>query len=299
MRPLFFAPFFSLVLFADACHAQMQLPGAMGAPTPRGQSIATPPSGAQGPRGENYAGHFTPSKPPGIESVVGKSLSLLGSRGALQVESSSGGFVLTRFVAEGGKISHPNQACEVSMGADGPVALKVLGSPDGVTRLELDSSACPLQFDVLSGALRARSPTGACSFAQADCRIDAAGLWGPSGASFSDVEIKSIEKERGAMEKSMRAHFRVLLSKFKKNKTAAEAVVKAQAAFPAERAQTCRDYEHEEAVGFCALRITEAQDFRLQSQLAAGDAAKRPEKRQEISRRVAKPHSASPMAAPQ
>ncbi len=299
MRPLFFAPFFSLALFADACHAQMQLPGAMGAPTPKGQSIAPPSSVAQGASGEGYAGRFTPSKPPGIQSVVGKSLSLLGSRGVLQVERSGGGFVVTRFVAEGGKISHPNQLCDVSMGADGPIDLKVLGSPAGVTRLELNSSACRVQFDILNGALRARGPTGACAFAQADCRIDPAGLWGPAGGSFSDVEIKSIERERGVMEKSMRAHFRALLSKFKKNKVAAEAVIETQAAFPGERAQACRDYDHEEAVGFCALRITEAQDFLLQSQLAAEDGARKSKKGQETSRRVPKPHSVSPTTSPQ
>ncbi len=298
MRSLFIAPLFFLGLFAEVGRAQMQLPGAMGAPTPKGHSIAPPASIAHGSRDEEYAGHFSPSKPPGIESVVGRSLSLLGSRGALQVERSGGGFVVTRLVAEGGKISHPNQLCEVSMGADGPINLKIMGFPSGVMRLELNSSACPLQFDVLSGALHARSPTGACVFAQADCRIDAAGLWGPSGGSFSDVEIKSIEKERGAIEKIMRAHFRVLLSRFKKNKLAAAAVVETQAAFPGKRAQACRDYDREEAVGFCALHITEAQDFLLQSQLVAEDGTTKPKKREDMSKRVPKPHSISPTASP-
>jgi hypothetical protein len=298
MRALFFAPLISLALVTDVCHAQMQLPGAMGAPTPRGQSIA-PPSAAQGFRDEEYAGHFTASKPPGIESVVGRPLSLLGARGALEIERSGEALVVTRFVAEGSKISHPNQLCEVSMGADGPINLKFLGSPAGVTRLELNSSACPLQFDILTGALRARSPTGACAFAQADCRIDAAGLWGPSGGSFSEREIKSIEKERGAMEKSMRAHFRALLIKFKKDMAAAKAVVEAQAAFPGARAQACRDYDREEAVGFCALRLTEAQDFLLQSQLAAEDGARKTEKRREMLKRGPETHALSPNRAPQ
>ena len=115
----------------------------MGAPTPKGQSIAPPSSVAQGASGEGYAGRFTPSKPPGIQSVVGKSLSLLGSRGVLQVERSGGGFVVTRFVAEGGKISHPNQLCDVSMGADGPIDLKVLGSPAGVTRTRTEFLSLP------------------------------------------------------------------------------------------------------------------------------------------------------------
>ncbi len=298
MRLLFFAPVFFPILFANACHAQMQLPGAMGAPTPTGQSIAPPASAAHRAPDEEYRGHFTAAKPPKIEGVIGKSLSLFGVRGALQVEKSAGKFVVARFVAEGGKISHPNQLCEVSMGADGRVALNALGSPDGVIRLQLDSPACPLQFDVLDGALRARSPTGTCSFAQADCRIDAGGLWGPAGTTFSEVQIKSMEKERGAAERSMRTHFRVLLSKFKKNKLAAETVVKTQAAFPAERAQACRDYDREEAIGFCALRITEARDFYLQSQLAAEDSARKSDKKPPTSRRIAKPYLMSPGAPP-
>ena len=299
MRPVLFAPFLFPMLIVNACHAQIQLPGAVSVSTPKGQSIAPPPSAPLRSDDDEFTGHFTPSKPPEIEGVMGKSLSLLGFRGALQIEKSGSGYVVTRFVAEGEKISHPNQSCEVSMGFDGPVTLKVFGSVDGVTRLELDFSACPLQFDVLSGALRARNSIGACSFAKADCRVDAAGLWGPPGGSFSDIQIKSMEKERGAVEKSMRAHFRALLSKFKKDKSAAAAAIKAQAAFPAERAQACRDYDHEEAVGFCALRITEARDFLLQSQLAAEDGLKKSKSGREISRRAAKPQSARSVSPPQ
>lgn len=155
------------------------------------------------------------------------------------------------------------------MGAEGPIGLKPLGAPDGVQKFELESSACPLQFDVLNGALRARSPGGACSFTQADCRVEASGLWGPAGNSFSEAQIKSIEKERGSIENAVRAHFRALLAKYKKDKPAAQAAIKEQAGFSAERAQVCRDYDREESVGFCALRLTEARDFRLQASLAA------------------------------
>jgi hypothetical protein len=299
MRPLLFAPFFFLIVAVDASHAQMQLPGAVSVSTPKGQSIAPPRFSAPRANEDEYGSHFTAAKPPEIEGVLGKPLRLLGVRGALQVEKSGDGFVVTRFVAEGDKISHPNEPCEVSMGADGPIGLRTLGSADGLNRLELISSACPLQFDVLNGALRARSPVGACSFAQADCRIDASGLWGPPGGSFSEVQIKSLEKDRGTIEQAIRGHFRALLHKLKNDMSASESVVKAQAAFPAERAQACRDYDREEVVGFCALRLTEARDFLLQSQLAAEHGLRKSEKGREHSTRVAKPHRLRPSASPQ
>ncbi|MCI4679928.1 hypothetical protein K9U39_16620 [Rhodoblastus acidophilus] len=297
MRLVFFAPVVFLIFAGVPSRAQIQLPGAVGAPTPKGQVITPPRAVSPRPR-EEYSGHFTVAKPPELVGVLSKPLRLLGVRGALQIEKSGDRLVVTRFVAAGDKISHPNQPCEVSMGGEGPVRLKALGSPDGVHRLELDSSACPLQFDVLNGAVRARSPIGVCAFTQADCRIDAAGLWGPAGGSFSDAEIKSMEKERGAIERAMRAHFRTLLSKYKKDKPAAETVIKDQAAFSAERAQACRDYDREEATGFCALRLTEARDFRLQSQLAAEDAARKSERPRDERGRLAKPHILRTVAPP-
>jgi hypothetical protein len=275
----------------------MQLPGAVSAPTPTGQSIAPPVAG--GPKREAaFSGHFSAAKPPGPDKIVDEPLSLLGLRGALQIGKSGDDLVVTRFVAIGDKISRPNQSCEVSMGADAPIRLKPLGAPDGVRRFELDSSACPLQFDVLNGAIRARSPRGPCSFAEADCRIDAGGLWGPSGGGFSDAQIKSIEKERGAMENAVRAHFRTLLSKYKKDKPATEAAIREQAAFSAERAQACRDYDHEEAIGFCALRLTEARDYLLQARLAGEGVATGSEKTKKPARPRSKPASAAQAPAP-
>lgn len=285
-----------LIFTAAPSRAQMQLPGAV-APTPAGQSLA-PPSSQAGPSkaGGGYSGHFSAAKPPSLESIVDKPFSLGGVRGSLQVEKSGTDLRVSQLTVSGGKISRPNQSCEVSMGAEEPIRLKPLGAPDGVQRFELDSTACPLQFDVLSGALRARSPNGACSFPQADCRADPSGLWGPAGSSFSDAQIKSIEKERGGLENAVRAHFRTLLSKYKKDKPAAEAAIKEQAGFSSERAQICRDYDREEAVGFCALRLTEARDFSLQARLASGQAAAKPDKPK---KRQAAPRPATAPPSPQ
>jgi hypothetical protein len=246
--------------------------------------------------------HFVPAKPPTVEAVIGKSLGLAGSRGALTVEKSGADLRLSRLTLAGDKISQPNQACEVAMGGDEKLTLKSLGAPDGVLRYELDSSACPLQFEFLNGALRATSPAGACSFAQADCRVDGAGLWGPPGSSFGEAEAKTIERERAAAEKSVRAHFRSLLARLKKDKLAIQAAVKEQAGFSSQRAQTCRDYDRDDAQGFCSLRLTEARDFRLQMRLAAtngGAPDKKSEKKAgtKISK-AAKTSHAAPGSAP-
>jgi hypothetical protein len=263
------------LIWASASSAQMALPGAV-APTPAGQAVA-PPKVAPAAKKRPSDGavetdrHFAPAKPPGVEAVVGKTFGLSGSRGALALEKTGSDLQASRLTLVGDKISQPNQACEVSMGGDGPVKLKPLGAPDGLWRFELDSTACPLQFDVLSGALRATSPAGACTFAQADCRVDGAGLWGPPGSSFSDADAKALEKERATLEKSLRAHFRGLLARLKKDKPATQAAVKEQAAANSQRAQVCRDYDRDDAQGFCALRLTEARDLQLQARLAAAN----------------------------
>jgi hypothetical protein len=227
--------------------------------------------------------HFVPAKPPAVEAVAGKTFGLSGTRGSLTVEKTAGDLLVSGLTLAGDKISQPNQACEVALGDDGPLKLKPLGAPDGVLRYELDSTACPLQFDVLNGALRTTSPGGACAFVQADCRVDGAGLWGPPGSSFGEAEAKALEKERATAEKTLRAHFRGLLARLRKDKPATQAAVREQAAFNSQRAQTCRDYDREETHGFCALRLTEARDFQLQTRLAAanGKGDKKPDKKPE------------------
>lgn len=277
-----------LALTPADVRAQMALPGAVFAPTPTGQASAPPPAHAPRKSGEDIAidKHFTPAKPPALDAVIGKPFALSGSRGALTVEKSGADLRLSRLTLAGDKISRPNQACEVAMGGDEALKLKSLGAPDGVQRYELESSACPVQFDVLNGALKATGPAGACNFTAADCRVDATGLWGPSGDTFGEAQIKSLERERTDMEKAVRAHFRGLLARAKADKAATQAAVREQAEFSSQRAQTCRDYDREEKHGFCALRVTEARDFRLQSRLAGlspapdkKDAARKPPKK--------------------
>ncbi len=284
MRRIFLTTAIFLSLAPVSGRAQMLLPSAVGAPTPAGRygpppagksgapPVARRPRAAPAPDDPNEAAkidrHFTAAKPPAVETIVARPMALFGSRGGLQIDKSGDDLRVSRLTLTGDKISHPNQACQVEMGGADPLKLQPLGAPDGVERFVLDSSACPLQVDVLNGALRVTSPAGACVFTQADCRVDASGLWGPAGAIFSDSQKKAMERERAGLEKQARGHFRALLHRYRKDKPAAQAIVREQAAFAADRTQSCRDYDHEDTVGFCALRLTEARDYRLQARLA-------------------------------
>jgi len=286
----------------------MALPGAV-APTPAGESVAPPPAIRRAaPRGESQAAVQRP-KPPVESAIIGQTLSLNGMRGSLLIEKSDGELRVTRLVLPGAKISHPNQPCELAMGEDAPIKLKPLGAPQGVQSFELQSSACPMVLDLLGGAFHVGAPPGACVFTHADCRADVEGLWGPAGSSFSDKQVKTFERERAGLERSVQTRFRELLHRFKKKPDLAKAAIKDQAAFAAVRSKTCRDYEREEAHGFCALRLTESRDYALQAKLADikdskkgkdGKEAKEDKTVKEARKPAAKParHSAPPPQAP-
>jgi hypothetical protein len=293
MRAFLLTAFLAVCLAPGAGRAQLALPGAVNAPTQAGQAGAPP---ARVRTGDAAIGpNFTPGKPPAVDSVIGHAFALNGFRGALLIERAGGELRVARLKLAGYKISAPNQSCEVEMGGAEPVALKPLGAPEGVLRYELVSSACPLQLELLNGAVLARHTAGACVFAQADCRSDAAGLWGPPGDSFGEASIRTIEHDRTTQEHHVHALFRGVLEKFKEDRAAAQAAVKDQAGFSAARAQTCRDYDREDRHGFCALRLTEAHDYHLQVRLAGGKTAQiAPVKMVRKPRRVMAPRPLAP-----
>ena len=281
------------LLIPVSASAQLALPGAVAAPTPEGHATAPPKAAAPADRKPR---EFLPvkPKPPAEGAVLGQTFGLNGTRGALVLDKEAGELRVTRFVLSGAKVSHPNQSCEVSMGDDGPLKLKAMGAPEGANRYELQSTACPMVIDLLGGALRVTTPFGACVFFEADCRADVAGLWGPAGSSFGDSQAKTLDRERAGLEKSAQARFRALLARYKKQPEIASQLVKDQADFGAARAQTCRDYDREEAHGFCALRLTEARDLSLQARIAeAGE-----DKDAKAAKKRVKPPAPRPAATP-
>ncbi len=263
----------ALILLATTspAGAQLALPGAVNASTPQGAE-APPAASALNPKnGSNqpYGSQPMIVKPPGEATILGQTLSLDGQKGALAIEKSGERLQIVRLTLVGEQISHPNQSCQINIAAERPIALKPLGQPDGLWRYRLEAPACPFTLDVLDGAILAASPGGACSFQQADCRVNPAGLWGPASDSFGPKRIAAIERERSAMENSTRANFRLLSEKFHGNRDAARAAVIEQAAFSSRREEMCRDYDQEGAHGFCALRVTEARNFLLRQRLTS------------------------------
>ncbi len=161
MRALSIVFLFVAALASQPASAQLALPGAVAAPTPEGQTVAPPPvHRAAAPK---PSAPIKP-KPPSETSVVGPTFALNGMRGALQIEKNGAELRVVKLVLAGWKISHPNQACEVAMGQDAPLPLKPMGTPEGLARYEVQSSACPLDFDLLGGALRASAGSEACVF---------------------------------------------------------------------------------------------------------------------------------------
>jgi hypothetical protein len=200
----------------------------------------------------------------GEESVVGKTLLLNGARGKLQIERKDKSSLQATMIAVGEKISDPSQACGVDLGGGRPLDLAPAGRPEGVIRLSLDAPSCPLTLDVLDGAVLVRGAEAACTFKDADCRVEARGLWGPAPTAFEGQ--KWIESDRSRADKAVRENFKALIHRTQ-GKQEIKAVAAEQAGFTSERETVCRDYAREAAHGYCASRYTELRAAGLAARL--------------------------------
>jgi hypothetical protein len=143
-------------------------------------------------------------------------------------------------------------------------------NPSGLHRYQLDFPACAFTFDALDGAILATNGGKACELKQADCRADPAGLWGKSENDFDPKHAKEMLGQRSRVEKTVRADFRSLYDRHKKDLTLRKYLVHEQAGFSSWREEVCRSYAHEADYGYCALRLTEARALALGTQLAKG-----------------------------
>lgn len=263
---LVFVSFLAGSLVGAPVQAQMVLPGAVGAPPP-----GTPdqPGGA--------AGAPKPAKPkpvapkfPSEESLVGKELLLRGKSGRLSFERKDKDLRISRLSLEGDLISKPGEACQVDLGAAGPISLKPAGRPNGLVRFEVEAAACPFGFDIVDGAIFASHTGQACTFTAADCKVDPTGLWGPAGNTIGPERAKEIERGRASSETTLRTNFKALISSTGKDRASIKALAREQAAFSSQREEICRDYARETAHGYCAWRYTEARSFGLRARLKGG-----------------------------
>jgi hypothetical protein len=140
------------------------------------------------------------------------------------------------------------------------------GRPNGVPRFRIDIPACPLDVDLLDGAVLV-SGADACPFPEGNCRIDARGLWGP-GAGTLESQLRAIESDRASADRAVRENFKALLARTK-DRNAVKAVAAEQAGFTSEREMVCRDYARESVHGFCSARFTELRSAELAARVEA------------------------------
>lgn len=264
----------------------LQLPGAQPF-NPAGAQQAAPP-GTGGPPKPH-----TPSMPAiriaTEEAIIGRVLRQNGAVGEAVFEKTPAGFGLKLNVA-GFQSNNLTEPCAISFG-DTPVPVTPLGKPAGVLRYKLEASACPIVFDVLDGAFLVSEPAQPCVIEAAACRIDPRGLWGPDARTLA-VRAKEIESERGRADRAVREGFRALYSKA--DAVNQRSIAREQAGFTAERELTCRDFQREGTLGFCATRITEAKAAALRSRLGLPEP--KPERLRPPRPAVARP--AAPPPAP-
>jgi hypothetical protein len=260
LRHFPFVVLLAALLTPALARAQLMLPGALQAPPSTADKAAPNPAGAT--PGQPPAG----LKPPSEETILGHELSRDGFAGIIAFQHGSGkGLEVTRLAFAGEKISHPGEQCQVEVVADAPIQTRFAGRPNGASRYEVEIETCPFSLDVLEGAVLVTRTPQTCEFQAADCRVDAAGLWGPPGNAIGPDQTQQLERERGHVVSAMLAKFHALLRSAGKDKEAIKQIASEQAGFSSEREVICRNYLGEDIHGFCALRITEARALALQA----------------------------------
>lgn len=262
----------ALLWAAAPATAQLALPGAV-APTPEG--TVTSPSApkpkkrvSSGGMGQ-ARGPVVMPKAPSDDTIVGKTLKLDGSGSTIEFSRGGSDLQAARLTLSGDRLSRSGEECRVDV-AGMPLKLTPQNSGAGLRRYLIDFPACPFTLDVLDGAILVTNDGKACEIKVADCRADPSGLWGMAESEFDPKKAEEMLGARAAVEKTVRANFRELYDRNKKDKLVRSFVVKEQAGFSSWREEVCRNYAKEPDFGYCALRLTEARAIVLGAQLAGG-----------------------------
>jgi hypothetical protein len=260
---------FAVALTASETRAQLVLPGAAPA-EPQGARVAPAKpkhksSGAPATEAGSGGKDAEASPAAGIASLAGRPLMLNGKSGQLQISGDDKSVTIDKLQLVGEGVSDSSQRCVVDIVGETPIEAANVGRPDGLERYEAKVPACPISFDVLSGAVLVPTQITACVFKAADCQTAPGGLWGPDGASLVGDAAK-IVKERAAVEKAMGKILHTIEDRAEDNTRAAD-LVRDQNGFAGHRDELCRDYAKESVHGYCALRITEARVALLRTRL--------------------------------
>ena len=270
-RSLFICAAFSAAAASLPARAQLVLPGAA-PPAPIGATVAPAAGGtkskgagkdgarAASPANPAEAGASAITKAPGEETIVGRQFQRHGSEGLIAFEKGPAGLTIGKLGLVGYQISKPAEFCRVEISASN-IDLKPQARHQGLVSYRADLAACPFSLDVLDGAVFVYAKT--CEFQQADCKVEPAGIWGPSGDSIGAAEAANIEKLRGRADKDARAGFRAVLASAHGDRTRVKEIARDQASFSSVREETCRDYSREDKHGFCASRVTLARAVAL------------------------------------
>lgn len=236
------------------------LPGAQTSPQPLQVSPQQEPSASKPKKSRHSLAYL---KTFHEEKLLDKTLKLNGTTGALKLERSAAGWMMEA-TFEGFMISRPQDSCAVKLNDGKAISLISQGKPDGLIRYQLEAPACPITFDILDKAVLVKYERPFCTFSQADCQVDARGLWGDESAVLIP-QASSFEKTRGQGDKIVRDGFRELTEKGMPQD--ARLIAMEQAAFSAERETICRNYARENAHGYCHALYTQARVASLQARL--------------------------------
>jgi hypothetical protein len=260
---------FAAALTASETRAQLTLPGAAPA-EPQGAKVAPAKpkhKSSSAPATEARSGGKDAEVSPaaGMASLAGRPLMLNGKSGLLQISGDDKSVTIDKLQLVGEGVSDSSQRCIVDIVGETPIETTHVGRPDGLESYEAKVPACPISFDILSGAVLVPSQITACVFKAADCQTAPGGLWGPDGASLVGDAAK-IVKERAAAEKAM-GKILHLIEDLAGASTQAADLVRDQNGFAGQRDELCRDYAKESIHGYCGLRVTQARVALLQTRL--------------------------------
>ena len=249
----------------------MVLPGAV-APTPEGGPQA-PPAAARAAKPK--AGPAAPAHAvvPSPAALAGKTLSLNGGKSQMTFVADDKQLTVTRLSLAGEMISNSRAACQVDSGATSIATT----APRPAERRRPAATRLSRLSHRLRRARR-RRPGGAARpdlrfHGTADCRVDPAGLWGPTPAELGPARDKEIERARGHAEAAVRGNYKALTASTKDRPTVM-GFAREQAQFSSTREETCRGYAAEGQHGFCAMKLTEARAADLRAKLETALIAK-------------------------
>lgn len=271
-----------LLLVPVSPRAQIALPGAV-APTPEGGVVSPDVPPPRKPRSAAPRVRVTPVTIVPATSLAGRTLALDGARSQVTFELRDRSVAVAHLTLSGETVGDTRQTCTIEVPGT-LLAVTAAGRPDGVERLRVEYPACPVEFDVLDGAVLVDRTQGVCEFKERACRVDPVGLWGPQASDLGADRVKGIERARAQAETTIRANYKALVASTK-DRVAIAGYARDQAQFSSTREELCREYVGEGRHGFCAAKLAEARAAFLGAALTVALDAKAERKKERAARR--------------